>query len=61
MEKTSEEIREEFEKWNAFADKVNERQEILELYYGMSPSMQKAVKDVMLVTQAKDYVPQGDK
>lgn len=31
----------------------NDDEEILNLYYGMSESMQKAIKDIMIVTQEK--------
>lgn len=37
-----------------------QKQEIIRLYLGMSPSMQKAVIDVMTVTQKDKYVPKGD-
>ena len=34
--------------------KSDEEKEILKLYKGMSPSMQKAIKDIMIVTQIKE-------
>lgn len=32
----------------------DEEKEILKLYKGMTPSMQKAIKDIMIVTQIKE-------
>ena len=34
-------------------DKFKDSDEIIKLYYGMSESMQKAVKDIMIVTQER--------
>lgn len=34
--------------------KSDEEKEILKLYKGMSPSMQKAIKDIMITTQIKE-------
>lgn len=34
--------------------KSDEEKEIFKLYKGMSPSMQKAIKDIMIVTQIKE-------
>ena len=42
---------EEYMTYCTYKKEFEPKQEILNLYYGMSDSMQKAVKDVMSVTQ----------
>ena len=42
---------EEIEALSIAVEEISAKNEILNLYYGMSDSMQKAVKDVMSVTQ----------
>ena len=42
---------EEIEALSIAVEEISAKNEILSLYYGMSDSMQKAVKDVMSVTQ----------
>ena len=41
--------------------KINEEDfEVMQLFRGMSPTMQKAVRDIMITTQKDKYIPKGD-
>lgn len=42
-------------------DDETEDEEILHLFHGMSPSMQTAVKNVMITTQKERFIPKEDR